>query len=391
VFMSSFTPLPPDSQAEFWREAVLSARSGFVACDMQEMIVAWNPASETIFGWQADEVVGRSLADTILPGGIRGNTSHELSGLLGSGNTARSGLRRRVRVRRRDGSLFMAEADLMPIDVDDGHFVSCFVRDISETVQAEQQLMQAQKLESIGQLTGGLAHDFNNLLGIIIGSLDLVTPVIEDPQQQELVAASLAAAHRGADITRALLSVARRRALKPQPVDVNASIVDMLPLLRQSAGRKISLEVSANALASVCNIEAGGLNSALVNLVINARDAMPNGGNILVYAYSMEILPESLAAPLELKPGPYLVVGVDDNGSGMSPEVAIHAFDPFFTTKPRGQGTGLGLAMVYSFARQSGGTARIESAPGRGTSVQLLLPAISAASVDGIAVSCSAA
>lgn len=363
-------------RANFWQTAVQAARDAFFACDGQERIIAWNAACEDVFGWPADEALGRYLAETLLPGGLRDNACQELANLLGTGNAARSGLRRRVMARRKDGSLFSAEVDFTPIDADGGRFITCFARDISEAMQAEQQLMQAQKLESIGQLTGGLAHDFNNLLGIIIGSLDLLLPTTDDPLQQELLSASLMAAHRGTDITRALLAVARRRAQKPQPVNVNVLIEEMAPLLRQTAGRRITLELSANAVAAICNIESGGLNNVLVNLVINARDAMPEGGCIIVYAYSMEILPQSLAAPLELKPGPYVVIGVDDNGCGMSPEVAMHAFDPFFTTKPRGQGTGLGLAMVYGFARQSGGTARIQSAPGRGSSVQLLLPAM---------------
>ena len=374
--MHSSVSKSPTGSADFWQSAVLAAREAFFACDDQEVIVAWNHASEDVFGWSAAEAVGRRLTETLLPGGLCDNASQELANLVGSGNTARCGLRRRVTARRKDASLFSAEVDFTPIDVDGGHFITAFARDISETMQAEQQLMQAQKLESIGQLTGGLAHDFNNLLGIIIGSLDLLVPTADDPLQQELLSASLTAAHRGTDITRALLAVARRRAVKPQPVNVNALIEEMAPLLRQTAGRRIALELSASAVTPVCNIESGGLNNVLVNLVINARDAMPEGGSIIVYAYSMEILPQSLAAPLELKPGPYLVVGVDDSGCGMTPEVAMHAFDPFFTTKPRGQGTGLGLAMVYGFARQSGGTARIQSAPGRGTSVQLLLPAM---------------
>jgi len=376
--MSPVVSKLPEGPADFWQAAVLAARDAFFACDEQEVIVAWNAASADVFGWPAEAAVGRRLGETLLPGGLRDNASQELANLLGTGDTARRGLRRRVMARRKDGSLFTAEIDFTPIDVNGLRFITAFARDISETMQAEQQLMQAQKLESIGQLTGGLAHDFNNLLGIIIGSLDLLVPMTDDPLQQELLSASLTAAHRGTDITRALLSVARRRALKPQPVNVNLLIEEMAPLLRQTAGRRINLELSANAGSAVCNIESGGLNNVLVNLVINARDAMPEGGSIVVYAYSMEILPQSLAAPLELKPGPYLVIGVDDDGCGMTPEVAMHAFDPFFTTKPRGQGTGLGLAMVYGFARQSGGTARIQSAPGRGTSVQLLLPAMPA-------------
>ncbi len=359
--------------AALLRTALDSTGDAFIAADGDGGIVIWNRHAEGLFGHTAADAVGQSLSGLLLPHG--GDARQLLAADASAGQW-----RCRTRLRRRNGDEFDAELQMAAITLDGSRMTTLLVRDISDTLFAEQQLVQAQKLEAIGHLTGGLAHDFNNILGIIIGSLDLVAPSIDHQPENELLAAALSAAHRGADITRALLAVARRRALKPQPTEINELIDEIIPLLRQSAGKSIELSFSNNARNAVCSIDAGALNNALVNLVINARDAMPQGGQILIYTYTTDILPQALSAPLELKPGPYLVVGVDDNGAGMTPETAMRAFDPFFTTKERGRGTGLGLAMVYGFSRQSGGTARIQSAPGRGTSVQLLLP------IAGVAV-----
>ena len=328
----------------------------------------WNAQAAEVFGWTAKEMNGRDLLETILP-----NTGHPASlGELADQQAEQTWIR--LVARRRDGDNFTAEIRVFRAEVDDRLRYLVILRDISDRLLAEQQLVQAQKLEALSHLTGGLAHDFNNILGIIIGSLELVVPTTEAREERELLQASLAAAKRGAEITRSLLAVARRRAIRPQRSDVNALIGEIEPLLRQTAGKNIEIVISANALHPICLIDPGSLNNALINLVINARDALPGGGRLIIYTYSTDILPRSLSAPLELKTGSYLVIGVDDNGTGMTPEVAMSAFDPFFTTKERGQGTGLGLAMVYGFARQSGGTARIQSAPGMGTSVQLFLP-----------------
>ncbi len=361
-------PLQPahlTDDVRLYRTVVDRLCEALVVTDARGHIVVWSPRAEELFGWPAPETSGRPLELTVsAPGALPWTSDGPIEGVS-----------RRVTLQRRNGEAFTAELRAAPIDIDGRHYRAHLFRDIADTLLAEQQLVQAQKLEAISHLTGGLAHDFNNILGIIIGSLDLVIPAITGDIERELVAAAQSAAHRGADITRALLAVARRRALKPQPTNVNDLIDELVPLLRQSAGKRIEVSFSANAIDAVCDIDAGGLNNALVNLVINSRDAMPDGGRVVIYAYTTEILPQALAAPLELKPGRYVVIGVDDTGTGMPAEVAMKAFDPFFTTKDRGRGTGLGLAMVYGFARQSGGTARIQSAPGRGTSVQLLLPA----------------
>lgn len=353
---------------------ILAAADAFVVIDADDRILEWSPRAETLFGWHQHDVINRRLSEVILPPNAPGAAIH-LATLAGESAAHAATHTHRLELQRQDQSLFIAEAQLTPVNTPEGWRAGCFFRDITDALHAEQQLLQAQKLEAIGHLTGGLAHDFNNILGIIIGSLDLVAPTLEDEEARELVGAALTAAHRGAEVTRALLAVARRRILKPQPTDVNLLIDELAPLLRQTAGKRIEVSFSPNAIEAVCNIDPGGLNNALVNLVINARDAMPRGGRIVVYAYSTDILPGALIAPLRLEPGTYVVVGVDDTGGGMTADVAQHAFDPFFTTKARGQGTGLGLAMVYGFARQSGGAARIQSTPRKGTSVQILIPA----------------
>lgn len=361
----------PSDFGPFYRALIDASTDAFIVLDADRVVIEWGGATD-MFGWSAEDVLDRRLPEGLLPEALFDNV----------GMPSACQARRRMKARRRDGDAFPVEVQATRAVVDGKDYLVCAIRDISDFLLSEQQLVQAQKLEAIGHLTGGLAHDFNNLLGIIIGSLDLLLPSIQNPDERELLEASLVAAHRGAEVTRSLLAVARRRAIKPEMVNVNDVIIELIPLLRQSAGKRVDISFSPNAIKAICNIDLGGLNNALINLVINARDAMPEGGGVVVYAYSTEILPQSLSAPLELKPGPYLVIGVDDSGCGMAPEVAMKAFDPFFTTKGRGQGTGLGLAMVYGFARQSGGTARIQSAPGRGTSVQLLIPAVGDASSD---------
>jgi PAS domain S-box-containing protein len=362
--------------AELYRTLMAALPEAVAITDETGAIQDWNTEATEIFGWAAADVRGRNLVATILPAGSQPFSLAEQAERRDMPSWTR------LAARRRDGDNFMAELRVIRTEIDRRPRYLVILRDISDSLLAEQQLVQAQKLEALSHLTGGLAHDFNNILGIIIGSLELIAPAAAAVEERELLRASLAAAKRGAEITRSLLAVARRRAIRPQRSDVNALIGEIEPLLRQSAGRNIEIVFSASALHPVCLIDPGGLNNALVNLVINARDAMPGGGRIIVYTYSTDILPKSLSAPLELKTGNYLVIGVDDNGAGMTPEVAMSAFDPFFTTKERGQGTGLGLAMVYGFARQSGGTARIQSAPGQGTSVQLFLPSISPSSSD---------
>ena len=246
-------------------------------------------------------------------------------------------------------------------------------REVAERVRAEAQLMQAQKMESLGKLTGGIAHDFNNLLtGIITGIELLKRRVIEGRTDVALRFAdtALGSARSAASMTNRLLAFARQQPLDARPADLNAKIHSLEELLRRTIGEHISLTLKLNATGAIAQVDAGQLESALLNLVINARDALPHGGNITIATSVLQASGEA-----DLSDGTYIALSVADDGVGIEPAVLGKVFDPFFTTKPLGQGTGLGLSSLYGFARQSGGEARIRSRVGEGTEVTLILPA----------------
>ncbi|RMU68645.1 Hybrid two-component sensor histidine kinase/response regulator CvgSY [Pseudomonas syringae pv. apii] len=258
-----------------------------------------------------------------------------------------------------------------------------FAYDVSERLreqerlsQAEEALRQSQKMEAVGQLTGGIAHDFNNLLTGITGSLELLKTRVSQGRFNELdryLGAAQDASKRAASLTHRLLAFSRRQTLDPKPVDINRLVIGMEELIRRTVGPHITLEVVTSVGLWSTFIDAPQLENALLNLCINARDAMPRGGRITIETANRWI-DERGSQGRDLIPGQYLSLCVSDTGTGMSPEVINRVFDPFFTTKPLGQGTGLGLSMVYGFVRQSGGQVRIYSEPGQGTNMCLYLP-----------------
>lgn len=240
----------------------------------------------------------------------------------------------------------------------------------------EQQLRQSQKMEAVGQLTGGLAHDFNNLLAGISGSLEMLRLRVAQGRTGELeryLDAAYGAARRAAALTHRLLAFSRRQPLDPSPTEVNRLIVGMEELIRRTVGPAITVQVQGQPDLWITQVDPNQLENALLNLCINARDAMANGGTMIIATANRE-LDATASAALELPPGQYLVLSVADSGIGMSADVIAHAFDPFFTTKPLGAGTGLGLSMIYGFVRQSGGQVRICSEVGQGSTLSLFLP-----------------
>ncbi|WP_422017215.1 ATP-binding protein [Reyranella sp.] len=247
----------------------------------------------------------------------------------------------------------------------------------AELRTAEEALRQAQKMEAIGQLTGGIAHDFNNLLQGITGSLDLVQRRISQGRLGDLdrfITGAMTSANRAAALTHRLLAFARRQPLDPRPVHVNPLIGSMEELLRRTLGERIDLDLKLAGRLWLTRCDANQLESAILNLAINARDAMPEGGQLVIATHNMEVDEAAAAAHADRAAGDYVCISVSDSGTGMDAETIARAFEPFFTTKPIGQGTGLGLSMIYGFARQSEGYAQIESEPGRGTTVHLCLP-----------------
>ena len=257
------------------------------------------------------------------------------------------------------------------------HALARLRAETAERERAEASLRQSQKMEAVGQLTGGIAHDFNNMLTGIIGSLDLMRRKIAAGRIEEIdryIDAASSSAERAAALTHRLLAFSRRQSLDPRPLDINALIGSMSPLVEHALPELITLELVSGPDLPHVLADANQLENAILNLALNARDAMPEGGRLTIATSLADIRGADAAAMPSLPVGQFVLVSVSDTGTGIPAELIDKVFDPFFTTKPLGQGTGLGLSMVYGFAQQSGGAARIDSQPGRGTSVNLYLP-----------------
>jgi PAS domain S-box-containing protein len=334
------------------------------------LLLEANPAWTATLGWSLEETIGRNVMGFVAP-------EDHAAGAAGMARLfdGEPVHEYKLRFLTRDGRRRAIAWTTMP----EGVRLYGFGRDITEQAFAEEGLRQAQKMEALGQLTGGIAHDFNNLLGGVTGSLELIAAriaqgrIAEAPRFIEL---GLSASRRAAALTQRLLAFARRQALAPMITDVGALVGDMRDLIARSLGPHLALQVDLEPGLWRTMIDPSQLENALLNLCINARDALPNGGRVIIRAANVR-LGETATDGEEgeaLPPGDYVCLSVVDDGVGMPPDIAARAFDPFFTTKPLGQGTGLGLSMVFGFMRQSGGEARIESRPGFGTTVRLYLP-----------------
>ncbi|WP_374384803.1 ATP-binding protein [Dongia sp.] len=261
------------------------------------------------------------------------------------------------------------------------------VRDVTDLRGAEASLRQAQKMEAVGQLTGGIAHDFNNLLGVVIGNLDMLLPHLKEPGDRDLANEAIGGALRGAKLTRQMLAFARRQALTPVMLDLGRHIGEITTMLRRTLGETISISNHCASNLWSCLVDPGQLDNVLLNLAINARDAMPNGGNLTIETANAHLDEQYAASNAEVKPGDYVRISVTDNGIGIAPDILGRVLEPFFTTKAPGQGTGLGLSMAFGFAKQSGGHLKIYSEPGHGTTVSIYLPraeAVSASAVEAV-------
>jgi signal transduction histidine kinase/ActR/RegA family two-component response regulator len=248
--------------------------------------------------------------------------------------------------------------------------------EIRRREQAEDALRQAQKMEAVGRLTGGIAHDFNNHLTVISSNIELLKRRLPAGTAglARLADAAMHGVHRAATLTQRLLAFSRQQALDPEPLDASQLVSGMLDLLRRTLGEGIVVETVSAGASWLTRIDANQLESALLNLAVNARDAMPRGGRLIIETANVALDESYIAKHVELTPGQYVMIAVRDTGTGMSADVQARAFEPFFTTKPFGQGTGLGLSMVYGFVKQSGGHVRIDSQPGQGTTISLYLP-----------------
>jgi PAS domain S-box-containing protein len=369
-----------------------------IGVDADGRIVMANVQAERTFGYERSQLVGH-MVEMLVPEPDRAEHPTHRESYADDLETRPMGAGRQLTARRRDGSVFPADITLSAFDTEDGVIVSVSVRDVTDRIEAqaeqerlrleaekeryEKQLIRSQRLESLGQLAGGVAHDFNNLLGVILNYAAFVAKEIERPPDgvprldriRDDVGQIGRAAERGAELTHQLLSFGRREVVRPVVLDLNDTVDDVEELLRRTIGEHVHLDTKLSDGVWPVIADPGQMDQVLVNLAINARDAMPSGGTLTIETSNIDVDEAYAAGRPDLNPGRFVRLRISDTGTGMTPEVMERAFEPFFTTKPKGEGSGLGLATVYGIISQAGGYAQIYSEQGLGTTISALLPA----------------
>jgi PAS domain S-box-containing protein len=360
-------------------QILASAGEGIYGLDLEGRVTFINPAGARTLGYAADELSGQPMhakchhshadgspfpqSDCPIYAALRDGLAHA------KGDDT---------MWRKDGSAVSVEYVSTPMRDEQGRIEGAVVvfRDITEQKADRARLAQAQKMDAVGQLTGGMAHDFNNLLGVVIGNLDLAAERLKDDQKTRgLVDAALSGALSGADLIKKLLAFSRRQTLAPETVDLNGRIEDLLGMLKRTLSENITIKTALAPGLPPVLVDPTQFDTAILNLAVNARDAMPGGGELRIETASRHLDADYAATHAEVAAGDYAMVAISDTGAGMPAEALARAFEPFFTTKETGKGTGLGLAMVHGFVKQSGGHASIYSEVGHGTTVRLYFPA----------------
>jgi PAS domain S-box-containing protein len=350
------------------------ALDAFIQTDESCVVMNWSPHAEALMGWTRAEALGRSVEELLFPEPLRVLYRQWLDQFLSEAGSEAVGGRYETPLLQKDGREFFAEVSFTALRRNDGHIINAFVRDITAKRAAEEQLIQAQKMESVGQLTGGIAHDFNNMLTVITGTIEILADGVKhDPALASIVRMIDDAADRASQLTANLLAFARKQPLRPRETDVNGLIEEVVQLLSPTLGRQIEIETALSDQAWPALVDRGQLSSALVNLAINARDAMPEGGRLL-FGTANFTRNEHDAELAGLGPGDYVTIEVIDTGAGIPPAIRDRIFEPFFSTKQFGTGTGLGLSMVFGFAKQSGGGVVVDGEEGEGACFRIYLP-----------------
>jgi PAS domain S-box-containing protein len=357
------------------RGIIDAALDGFVQIDEAGQVVECNPQAEMILGWRRDAAIGLPFETFLVQQEQRQMYREGLMRFVQSGRSMAPGMRLELEALRRDGRKIRVEVTVTGLRRRRGYLFNCFLRDLTEKIAAEEQLRQGQKMEAIGKLTGGIAHDFNNILTVITGTIEILADAVADKPKLAAVARMIdEAAERGAELTQRLLAFARKQPLRPRVTDINALVIDATKLLRPALGEQIEIEPVLESDTWTALVDPSQLTTSLLNLAVNARDAMPNGGKLTLETGNV-ILDEHYAfANVDVRPGAYVRIAVSDTGTGIPVAIRDKVFEPFFTTKDVGKGTGLGLSMVYGFVKQSGGHIKLYSEEGRGATIKIYLP-----------------
>ena len=356
-----------------------SAAQAIVTIDRTGRIVLANRRAEEVFGYPREELLGQRI-EILLPERKRAGHTHDRDEYFQRPRTRPMGIGMDLTGRRKDGSEVPVEVSLSYVEVDEAVFAIAFVSDISQRKQLEEQLLHAQKMEAVGRLAGGVAHDFNNMLTVISGYNRMILDELStlDPLRgyaEEI----LKAADRAAALTNQLLAFSRRQIMQPRVISVNAVLAGTQKMLLRLIGEDVELVL--NLAASVGNIKAdpGHVEQAIVNLAVNARDAMPLGGRLTIETADVVLDENYVRTHMGVQPGEFVMIAVSDTGHGMDAETRRRIFEPFFTTKDSGKGTGLGLATVYGMIKQTGGDIWVYSEPGQGTTFKLYFPRVAEA------------
>ena len=360
------------------REARLSAileaaPEAIVTIDEEGIVGVFSPGAESMFGFKSEEVLGKNVS-MLMPDPDRSKHDDYLEHYLKTGDKKIIGIGREMDGTRKDGSLIPIRLTVSEFQLNGQRYFLGIMHDMTLDKKRRADLQRAQKMEAVGQLTGGLAHDFNNLLTVVIGNLELLDMRSDDPKLKKLISQALEASNLGAALTSQLLSFSKRQALAPESVALNDLVKMMLPILERTLDEQIEIVTRLSDDLDVTIADPGLIESAILNLAINARDAMPDGGTLTLETRNVALDTDFAATQVDVAPGKYVCLAVTDTGIGMSAETQSHVFEPFFTTKGTGAGSGLGLSMVYGFAKQSGGHVTIYSEVGQGTTINLFLP-----------------
>jgi PAS domain S-box-containing protein len=377
-----------ESERRF-RAVLEASHNAIVGVDAIGQIIFVNPQVEETFGYSRGELFGQRV-ELLLPEGVADRHDAHRAGFMAHPVARPMGIGLDLAGRRKDGGEFPVEISLSPVETTDGLQVFATVVDITARKVAETQLVQAQKLESIGRLAGGIAHDFNNMLFAILGYAELLSQDLAPDRRAHLdpetalrsVSGISQAAERAATLTQQLLAFSRRQVVTPRVMDLNDAVRAVEPMLHRLIGENLRLVVKLDSAAHRLRADPGQLDQILVNLVVNARDAMPEGGIVTIETGNAVFDEPYGLEHFEVTPGSYVMLAVSDTGQGMDKETRLHIFEPFFTTKEVGKGTGLGLATIYGIVRQAGGHIWLYSEPGRGTTFKLYFPQVDAAMLD---------